>query len=140
MVAAQAAVPRESMSGVTAVRNFLRTMGGSVALAIAAAIINNTLRSQLGGNATLGPLVSAIIDDPTAIWRTNAASTDTTLANLPQAEKALVIAAYVRGFRTLYLVLVGLIGVNSYVPGYTPLRSLPVAHSFALTVWCPFSS
>ncbi|TPX54807.1 hypothetical protein PhCBS80983_g05727 [Powellomyces hirtus] len=59
LVAAQAAVPKPDMAVVTAVRNFLRTFGGTMAIAIAAAIINNTFTSQIEGEFD-----SALLSDP----------------------------------------------------------------------------
>lgn len=59
-------------------------------------------------------MVSAVIDDPTAIWPTSA-SMNPTLQGLAAAEKAEIVKAWVRGFRTLMHVLTGLIGANAVV-------------------------
>ncbi|KAI5476315.1 hypothetical protein MNV49_007886 [Pseudohyphozyma bogoriensis] len=114
MVAAQAAVHRSEMSTVTAVRNFLRTLGGSFSLAIGAAIINNALRSNLLPLPQFSTsIVSELIDAPTSIWRTTAK--DSTLFLLPEADKTLIIAAFTKGYATVFAVFAGFIGSNAIV-------------------------
>ncbi|GAA5975695.1 hypothetical protein JCM10908_005247 [Rhodotorula pacifica] len=114
MVAAQAAVERSEMSVVTSVRNFMRSLGGTIFLVVGATIINNTLRSQLGQSGFEPSVISAIIDDPTAIWPSSA-SAKPMLEALSDAERVEIIQAWVRGFRTLMHVLTGLIGANFVV-------------------------
>ncbi|GAA5826068.1 hypothetical protein JCM3770_005229 [Rhodotorula araucariae] len=109
MVAAQAAVARSEMSVVTSVRNFMRSLGGTVFLVIAATILNNILRSKLSPLGFANDLISAVIDDPTGIWRTSG-SVGTRLLDLSSTQKAQIISAYVQGFHTLFHVLCGLIG------------------------------
>ncbi|GAA5940767.1 hypothetical protein JCM10213_004307 [Rhodosporidiobolus nylandii] len=111
MVAAQAAVPRSEMSSVTSVRNFMRSLGGTVFLVIASTILNNTLRSRLSPLGFSHTLISALIDDPTGIWRATG-ETGTTLVDLAQEQKNEVIAAYVKGFHRLFWMFVGMIGAN----------------------------
>ncbi|BGP38778.1 hypothetical protein JCM10449v2_002715 [Rhodotorula kratochvilovae] len=109
MVAVQAAVARSEMSVVTSVRNFMRSLGGTVFLVIAATILNNTLRSKLTPLGFANDLIAAVIDDPTAIWRSTT-NESTRLVDLSQLQKGQIIAAYVQGFHTLFHVLCGLIG------------------------------
>lgn len=90
-----------------------RTLGGSFSLAIAAAIINNRLRSQLTPLGFAESLVSAIIDDPTAIWRPSGTAASEELYALPVGEKDEIIEAYVSGFRIVFLLFCGLIGWNA---------------------------
>ncbi|GAA6001964.1 hypothetical protein JCM10207_003014 [Rhodosporidiobolus poonsookiae] len=111
MVAAQAAVERSEVSVVTSVRNFMRSLGGTVFLVVASTIINNTLRSKLEPLGFTQSTISAIIDDPTAIWRSSADS-GSALIGLPQGEKTQIVSAYVDGFHTLFHVLLGLIAFN----------------------------
>lgn len=75
---------------------------------------NNTLRSRLGQLGFDPALVSAIIDDPTAIWPASA-SAKPALQSLSDVDKAEIVKAWVRGFRTLMHVLTGLIGANVIV-------------------------
>ena len=80
----------------------------------ALALSNNTLRSRLGQLGFDSGVVSAVIDDPTAIWPTSA-SVNPALQGLAAADKAEIVKAWVRGFRTLMHVLTGLIGANALV-------------------------
>ncbi|KAM0750320.1 MFS general substrate transporter [Meredithblackwellia eburnea MCA 4105] len=116
MVAAQAAVPRHEMSVVTASRTFVRSLGGSIALAICAAIINNTLRSNLASKSGFTTtIIDALIDDPTAIWGRSTKPSAELVANLPPAQKAEVIAAYVKGFRIVFYMFTGMLAWNFLV-------------------------
>lgn len=54
-------------------------------------------------------VIDAVIDDPTAIWRSNAV---TQALDLTATEKAQVISAFVQGFHTIFHVHLGLIGFN----------------------------
>lgn len=74
---------------------------------------NNTLRAQLSSSFSQST-ISAIVDDPTAIWRPSARGT--ALFDLAQGEKDQVIRAYVKGFQTLFQVYIGLVGLNLCVP------------------------
>lgn len=116
MVAAQGAVPRSDMATVTAVRNFLRSLGGAISLAMAAAIINNTLRHRLDGLPGFpAPLIDSIIDDPTGIWRPGDSAAASELYNLSLEEKDAIVNGFVQGFKTMFHVCIGMIGINTYV-------------------------
>lgn len=69
---------------------------------------NNTLRSKLSPLGFSRSLISAVIDDPTGIWRSSAEQ-GTALFDLSQQEKDQIVSAYVQGFHTLFHVLAGLI-------------------------------
>ncbi|KAK4051903.1 hypothetical protein OIV83_002608 [Microbotryomycetes sp. JL201] len=113
MVAAQAAVERSEMSVVTSTRVFVRSLGGTVFLAVASSLINNVLRHDLIPRGFSSSLVSSIIDNPTSLWHaSDTQSGGSNLFNLAQDEKVLIVRAYVKGFRTLFLVLVGMQGLN----------------------------
>lgn len=47
LIAAQAGVERKDMAVVTGTRNFVRNLGGTLGLAVAGAIVNNSIRSAL---------------------------------------------------------------------------------------------
>lgn len=98
------------MSAVTSSRNFLRTLGGAFSLAIAAAVINNQLRSKLTPLGFAASLVDEIIDNPVGIW-----TDGTDLHALAAGQKQEIITAYVSGFRTVFLIFTGLIGLNASV-------------------------
>lgn len=77
---------------------------------------NNTLRTHLSSQTPSIPptLIDTIIDDPTALWRPTALY-GAQVFDLPAEEKATIVRAYVAGFRAMFRVFVGLMGVNLYV-------------------------
>ncbi|KAK4331764.1 LOW QUALITY PROTEIN: Major facilitator superfamily domain-containing protein, partial [Rhodotorula toruloides] len=111
MVAAQAAVERSEMSVVTSVRNFMRSLGGTVSLVVAATILNNNLNSKLTPLGYSHSTISAIVDDPVGIWQSSSRDASV-LYNLSSTQKAQIVEAYVVGFNTVFHVLTGLIGAN----------------------------
>ncbi|KDE05201.1 hypothetical protein MVLG_04440 [Microbotryum lychnidis-dioicae p1A1 Lamole] len=111
LVAVQAAVQRADMSVATSTRNFLRAFGGTLSLAIASTIINNTLKHTLLPEGFEGSLVGKIIDSPTEIWRATTVDGQTLFA-LPAQQKVEIIAAYVEGFRVVFIVFASLQAFN----------------------------
>ncbi|BGP30880.1 hypothetical protein JCM10296v2_002639 [Rhodotorula toruloides] len=111
MVAAQAAVERSEMSVVTSVRNFMRSLGGTVFLVVAATILNNNLSLKLTPLGYSHSTISAIVDDPVGIWQSSSRDASN-LYNLSSTQKAQIVEAYVVGFNTVFHVLTGLIGAN----------------------------
>jgi len=97
-VAAQASVPRRDMSVVTAVRNFVRLMGGTLTLPIGAAIINNSLRASMDNLNLSTQVINSIIDDPT-ILAPNSSLTQL----LGPIIRQQILAGYIKGFRTLFI-------------------------------------
>ncbi|KZT58921.1 MFS general substrate transporter [Calocera cornea HHB12733] len=71
LIAAQAAVPRHQMAVVTGTRNFLRMLGGTVALAVCQAILNNSVKSELLQAGFAQDLVDAITSSPTTYTSLN---------------------------------------------------------------------
>lgn len=110
MVAAQAAVPRSDMAAVTSTRNFARSLGGTISLAMAAAIINSVFRSQLRGVIS-SSMIEAIIQDPTGIWRHQKGSS-ADLSTLTPEQKILVVQGFVKGFQRVFQVLIAFIGID----------------------------
>ncbi|KAG6888354.1 hypothetical protein C0995_009047 [Termitomyces sp. Mi166 len=66
-VAAQASVSRKDMSVVTAFRNFVRLLGGTLTLAISSTLINNSLTTSMKALSLPSSIISKIIDDPSSI-------------------------------------------------------------------------
>ncbi|EPT02404.1 hypothetical protein FOMPIDRAFT_1029277 [Fomitopsis schrenkii] len=104
-VAAQASVSRKDMSVVTAVRNFVRLLGGTLSLALGATIINNSLRSSMTGLQLSASAIKAIIDDPTVLGSRLSASSSSKLAGLgiTDAMAVTILDGYTHGFRTLFI-------------------------------------
>lgn len=141
MIAAQAAVARKDMSSVTSTRNFLRSLGGTIALALAATIMcvplihdvsvpslnqaivhsNNILQSELGALSFSQELITAIINDPTGIYQASSI-VGSSLLDLDQSIKDQIVQAYVDGFKVVFRVYIGLIGTNLYVLHSTSLN------------------
>lgn len=67
LIAIQASVARKDMATATGCRNFLRMLGGTVALAACAAIVNNLARTRLDALGLGDGVVSAILQDPTQV-------------------------------------------------------------------------
>ncbi|KAF7334954.1 MFS drug transporter [Mycena venus] len=63
-VAVQASVPRRDMAVVTAMRNFIRLLGGTLSLAVAATLLNNDLHTAMAALNLPSSQISQIIDDP----------------------------------------------------------------------------
>jgi hypothetical protein len=100
LLAAQAAVPRREMAVVTGVRNFVRLLGSTLALAIAGALVNNALRSSVRTLGLDSADVDRLLDDPTVI--NNAAFR----AKLSEVARNVVIEGYTKGFRRVFYVTV----------------------------------
>ncbi len=99
LLAAQAAVPRHEMAVVTGVRNFVRLFGSTIALAICASIVNNTLRSSIQPLGFSSAQISALLNNPTII-------NDPTKFSLSADEKAVIIAGYTKGFHSVFYLTV----------------------------------
>ncbi|OAA65648.1 efflux pump antibiotic resistance protein [Niveomyces insectorum RCEF 264] len=66
IIAMQASLPRNQMSVATGARNFLRLLGGTIGLAVAAAILNNSIKNELSAVLPESAL-NVVISDPTQI-------------------------------------------------------------------------
>jgi MFS family permease len=69
LVAIQAAVERKDMAVATGMRNFMRMLGGTLALTICSTIINNLFRGRLSSAGLDADLVNRVVADPTAAVR-----------------------------------------------------------------------
>ncbi|KAJ6613678.1 major facilitator superfamily domain-containing protein [Mycena sp. CBHHK59/15] len=63
-IAVQASVSRRDMSVVTAMRNFIRLLGGTLSLAVASTLVNNKLRTAMTVLSFSSADITKIIDDP----------------------------------------------------------------------------
>ncbi|EIW80164.1 MFS general substrate transporter [Coniophora puteana RWD-64-598 SS2] len=95
-VAAQASVPRKDMSVVTAIRNFVRLLGGTLGLAIGSTFINNELRDSLTTLGLSPSTVSTIVDTP-SLLSTNA-------AGLTAEQTSIALGGYTKGIRLLFAI------------------------------------
>ncbi|GJE94802.1 MFS general substrate transporter [Phanerochaete sordida] len=104
LLAAQAAVPRHEMAVVTGVRNFVRLFGSTIALAICASLVNNTLRTAIVPLGLTPDQIEALVDDPTIINQPS-------VLDLDAHGKAVVIAAYTKGFHSVFYLTVACTGI-----------------------------
>ncbi|KAH9485879.1 Efflux pump dotC [Psilocybe cubensis] len=97
VVAAQASVSRSDMAVVTAFRNFVRLLGGTLSLPVGATILNNSLRSAMSSLGYSSELIIEIIDKPALL------SSPTTLGISPSDATFLLDVGYTRGFRRVFI-------------------------------------
>jgi hypothetical protein len=98
LIAIQAGVQRCDMAVVTATRNFVRNLGGTLGLAISGTIINNIIRSSISGFGLSEAAIQGVLDQP-----------ETALESLSnQQVRAALVPAYQRGFRIVFLVCAAL--------------------------------
>ena len=66
LVAIQACVERKDMATATGMRNFVRMLGGTLALTICSSILNNIVRQRLDSELSMD-MVDRILSDPTTV-------------------------------------------------------------------------
>ncbi|KII90650.1 hypothetical protein PLICRDRAFT_107434 [Plicaturopsis crispa FD-325 SS-3] len=99
-VAAQASVARKDMSVVTAVRNFIRLLGGTLSLGVGSTIVNNSLRSSMTALALPPATITRIIDDPSLLSPMSLLSP----VSLAPTDAADILAhGYAHGIRTVFV-------------------------------------
>ena len=82
---------------------FIRLLGSTLSLAISATIINNSLRATMSALGLAPRTIAAIVADPTILrLQVPAGSSDTGVA-VSAALARRILAAYVRGFRTVFV-------------------------------------
>ncbi|KAI0688463.1 major facilitator superfamily domain-containing protein [Cytidiella melzeri] len=116
-VAAQASVSRRDMSVVTAVRNFVRLLGGTFALAIGSTIINNALRHSMKQLNLSASAISTVIDDPTTIGGILAGRNDDTMLSLgiSKQQASHILGGYNSGFRAVFIMNATLAAIATIV-------------------------
>ncbi|KAJ5606312.1 hypothetical protein N7510_009093 [Penicillium lagena] len=97
LVAIQASVKRSDMAVATSTRNFLRMLGGTVALSACAAILNNTARTEL--SSLISPdTLSDLLSDPTRI--------NSRLLGLTESQRLAATQAYTHGIQNIYYFMI----------------------------------
>ncbi|PNS17607.1 hypothetical protein CAC42_3002 [Sphaceloma murrayae] len=102
LVAIQAAVDRKDMAVVTCTRNFLRSLGGVLGLAVSGTILNNVLRASVSDLGLSSDQIQSLLnarDSINELASSSAGREDLRLA---------VLAGYKDGFRIIFLSLAGL--------------------------------
>ncbi|KAN0079872.1 Major facilitator superfamily domain containing protein [Tylopilus felleus] len=102
-VAAQASVPRHDMSVVTAIRNFVRLLGGTLALAVGFTLIDNSLRNDLSSFSLSSSTISAVIDNPAILGPNTSTSTLASLGLTPSMASYVLSHGYAAGFELVFI-------------------------------------
>ncbi|KAH9940252.1 efflux pump antibiotic resistance protein [Amylocystis lapponica] len=102
LVSLQGAVARREMAVATAVRNFFRAVGGIAGLAVAGAVLNNTLEREFATHGIPRGAADAIIADPLAI------------RGLAQAQAQAVLAGYMQGLRNVFRLCIPAAGLSLF--------------------------
>ncbi|KAI5118415.1 hypothetical protein M0805_002867 [Coniferiporia weirii] len=120
-VAAQASVPRRDMSVVTVIRNFMRSLGGALSLAIGSTIINNSLRDRMTSLGLPAATITSIVDTPTVLHSYlsgPSTANATTNMGISSGTAHEILDGYISGFRILFQVnaaLTAACAIISYV-------------------------
>lgn len=86
--------------------SFIRNLGATLGLAVAGTIINNTLRTALESSGIPTSLLGTLLNNPGEIGD---ALKQSSSSNLTEAEvKRIVLDAYRKGFRIIFLIMAGL--------------------------------
>lgn len=101
LIAIQASVDRKDMATATGTRNFLRMLGGTVALAACTAIVNNVARAMLG-ELFSHDTVTAILNAPTELAK----------MGLDDEQVRRVREAYSRGINGCFWFAVPMAGIS----------------------------
>ncbi|KAF7358961.1 MFS drug transporter [Mycena sanguinolenta] len=96
-VAVQASVSRRDMSVVTAMRNFIRLLGGTLSLAVASTLLNNKLRTAMVDIGLASSLISQIIDDPALLH------TPAMIGISQETATYILYHGYTKGFSALFI-------------------------------------
>ncbi|KAJ7185862.1 major facilitator superfamily domain-containing protein [Mycena filopes] len=96
-VAAQASVSRRDMSVVTAMRNFIRLLGGTLSLAVASTLLNNKLRTSMTSLGLSPSQIGTIIDDPALL------NTPASVGITQDTARDILYHGYTKGFRALFI-------------------------------------
>ncbi|PPQ65731.1 hypothetical protein CVT24_011764 [Panaeolus cyanescens] len=99
-VAAQASVSRKDMSVVTAFRNFVRLLGGTLALAVGGTVVNNFLRNSMAALALDPAAITKIVNDPSLL---SSPSTYTELGLTEALVQTIRREGYTKGFRAVFI-------------------------------------
>ncbi|KAG6810458.1 hypothetical protein H0H92_011807 [Tricholoma furcatifolium] len=108
-VAAQASVPRKDMSVVTAFRNFIRLLGGTLALAISSTLINNSLTTSMKDLSLPETIIEEVINDPSSISSPSKVGLTISMAT------DILNNGFIKGFRSVFLLNASLTAVATIV-------------------------
>jgi len=101
-IAVQASVSRRDMSVVTAVRNFIRLLGGTLSLAVGASITNNSMRRVMTSLSLPTSSIDAVIDNPVLLGSSYSTGSLSSLG-ITKAAATRILSGYINGFRVVFI-------------------------------------
>ncbi|WWC66326.1 uncharacterized protein I206_100227 [Kwoniella pini CBS 10737] len=104
LVAIQSGVSRKDMATATGIRNFTRMLGGTIALAVGSAIVNNRVKSNLKGILS-DDVFNIILSDPTQVKS----------LGLTDEQANSVIQAYSKGINGVFYFTTPVIGLSCLI-------------------------
>ncbi|TFY51788.1 hypothetical protein EVJ58_g10381 [Rhodofomes roseus] len=104
LLAAQAAVSRQQMAVVTAVRNYLRLFGSCIALGVCSSLINNSLREAAKSVGLTAQQIAVLLNDPTSIKKDSVGISESALT--------VIVNGYAEGFRGVFYLTVAATGIG----------------------------
>jgi MFS family permease len=124
LIALQAAMPIKDMATSTGTFGFLRTMGGTVGIAIGQALYTSILKKKINKI----PSLSGFDTSPGAL-----SESVRTLRNLPQPERGEIIHAYTKSLAAIWIFNTPLVGVGFimvlFIKAYSLKRMTIQAHA-----------
>ncbi|KAN0112081.1 MFS amino acid permease [Russula decolorans] len=124
LIALQAAMPLKDMATSTGTFGFLRTMGGTVGIAIGQALYTSILKKKINKI----PSLSGFDTSPGAL-----SESVRTLRNLPQPERGEIIHAYTKSLAAIWIFNTPLVGVGFimvlFIKAYSLKRMTIQAHA-----------
>ncbi|OMH79070.1 putative MFS-type transporter YusP [Zancudomyces culisetae] len=97
LIAGQASVPRNLITGVTTLITFIRIIGGTIGLAICSTIFNQIAKNQLTSFALAHPQYAEL---SVLVINNSSHAFD---SNVPQDIRVLIIKCFMKGIRSVYL-------------------------------------
>ncbi|KAJ3776769.1 MFS general substrate transporter [Lentinula raphanica] len=98
-VAAQASVARKDMSVVTALRSFLRMLGGAISLPVSSSLLNNAIQKSMVNLELPSSAITTVIGNPSLL--TNSTAIAGLDINASQAA-TILYKGYTIGFRNIF--------------------------------------
>lgn len=105
LIAIQASVARKDMATATGCRNFLRMLGGTVALAACTSILNNIARNRINDIGLEASIVDQIISAPTELGH----------LNLSDAQMVAIREAYAKGINGCFYLSIPMAGLSFFI-------------------------
>ncbi|KAJ3725155.1 major facilitator superfamily-domain-containing protein [Lentinula raphanica] len=98
-VAAQASVARKDMSVVTALRSFLRMLGGAISLPVSSSLLNNAIQKSMVNLELPSSAITTVIGNPSLLTNSTAIAS----LDIDSSQAATILyKGYTIGFRNIF--------------------------------------